>query len=247
MKKEILLGPLILLAIWGILSYTELVDTLFLPEPHKVVIALYNLFSSGPIYLDLLKTVYRVALGFVIGLFLGVPLGLIMGSSEKIHTSLEITVDFFRSLPALALFPLFLIVFGIGDKAKIAMAVWATALIILINTMYGVKACKQTRIRVAKTMRANQWQVFTKVIFPSALPEIFTGIRVAISLALIVVIVSEMFTGTKWGLGQRIYNTSLLYKVSQMYAAIIITGLLGYFLNKIFMIVEKRVVHWAGK
>jgi len=247
MRKELLFGPIFLIVIWCSLSYAGVVNTLFLPQPHNVVISIYSLFSSGPIYIDLFKTIYRVSLGFIVGLFLGVPLGLLMGSSQEIHDSLEIVVDFFRSLPALALFPLFLIIFGIGDKAKIAMATWATALIVLINTMYGVKGCKQTRIMVAKTMKASRWQIFSKVIFPDALPEIFAGIRIAISLALIVVIVAEMFTGTKWGLGQRIYNTSLLYKVSQMYAAIIITGLLGYFLNKLFMTIERKVVHWAGK
>jgi len=113
--------------------------------------------------------------------------------------------------------------------------------------MYGVKNCKEARIKVAKVLKANKTAIFTKIIFPESLPHIFVGLRISISIALILVVVAEMFIGTKYGLGRLISDSHLMFRISTMYVAIFTTGILGYVLNKIFLLVETRVFHWAGK
>lgn len=170
-----------------------------------------------------------------------------MGYSDKVYGALEFLVDFFRSIPALALFPLFLLFLGIGDSAKIGVVVFACFFVVLINAMYGVKNANKTRIMASKTMGANNFDIFRKIIFWDALPDIVTGLRISLSMSLLVVIVTEMFLGTEVGLGHRIYDAHLIYRIPEMYASIIIVGLLGYFLNKIFVWVERRSIHWAGK
>lgn len=247
MKKELLIGPSVILILWFILTSFGIISPLFLPSITSLGKELYNQLILGKILPDIAATIYRVIVGFIFGFLLGVPVGILMGSNKKIYASIELVIDFFRSLPAMALFPLFLLIFGLGDKAKISIAFWATFLFMIINTIYGVKSCKESRIMVARTMRASKLQILTKVILPSSLPGIFAGIRVSISMALIVVVVSEMFMGTIYGLGQRIYNASLMYRIPEMYVAILITGILGYVLNKFTVLFETRFIFWAGK
>lgn len=246
-KLYYILIPVILLCLWQVISYFKLVSPLFLASPYEVITHLIDSFQNGTMLTDIGHTLYRVIIGFGIAAVIGVPLGLLMGYSSKVYNALEFTVEFFRGIPTTALFPLFLLIFGIGDQAKFAVTAWGAGLVILINSMYGVHLGKELRIRVAKTMKVKGFELFRKVIFPEALPQIFSGFRVAISLSLIIVIVTEMFIGTEAGLGKRIIDAQLVYQTADMYAAILMTGVIGFLLNKIMMLVENKVVHWKGK
>jgi NitT/TauT family transport system permease protein len=201
---------------------------------------------SGGLVDDLATTFVRLVLGLGLGIAIGVPLGLLMGSSDWVYRLLEVVMDFFRSVPVVALFPLFVLVFGVGDVSKVATTAYSTSLIILINTIYGVHNASAMRRKVADSLGASRFQVFFKVTLPDALPEIAAGVRTALSLGLIVVLMTEMFLGTQMGLGQRIYEWGLVYRVPEMYAAILVTGILGYVLNKVFVFGEKRIIHWRG-
>jgi NitT/TauT family transport system permease protein len=240
------LGIVALLILWWFLTITELVPPLFLPRPEIVVVRCVSLLATGALLPDIGITVVRLVLGLGCGILIGVPLGLLMGSYARLYQSLEAVVDFFRSIPVAALFPLFLLVFGIGNTSKVAITAYSTSLIIMINTIYGVHNASNMRRRVAASLGANRWQMFFMVTLPDSSPTIAAGIRTAVSLGLIVVLVGEMFMGGARGLGQKIYEWSLLYRVPEMYAAIILTGVLGYCLNKIFVFFENRTIHWRG-
>ena len=246
-KIHYVIIPLIILVVWAVLSNLKLISPLFLSTPQAVFIEIINLFSSGVILPDIALTLYRTLLGFVIACLIGIPIGLLMGYSDRIYYSLEFVVEFFRSIPATALFPLFLLFFGIGDQSKIALTAWAAGLVLIINSMYGVHLGKELRIKSAKTMRMFGFTLFQKIIFPEALPQIFSGMRIAISLSLVIVVVTEMFIGTNFGLGHRIIDAQLVYRISEMYATIFIAGVLGFLINKGFIFAEKRIVHWKGK
>jgi len=170
-----------------------------------------------------------------------------MGYYSKIYSAFEIIIDFFRSLPALAIFPLLMFFFGIGDISKVATTAFSCSLVVVINSIYGVKNSKKTRQIVAYLMEANPREVFLKVILMDALPQISIGMRTGLSLAVVVLIATEMFMGTNWGIGHRIFEAQLTYRVPEMYASIIIAGLLGYTLNKGFVAIERKIVHWSGK
>ena len=243
----ILVSPIIILLFWFIVSGLKIIKPIFLPSPIEVFNEFIDLIKTAILFKDLFPTIMRWILGMIIGLFFGVPIGLLMGSSEKIYTSLEVVVDFFRSIPVMTLFPLFLVFFGLGDVSKIAISSWGAFLFILINTLYGVKHSRETRLMVAKTLKANKIQTFRKIIFPGALPEIFVGIRIALSISLIVVVAAEMLMGTKMGIGKRIYDSALVYDMSKMYVYIGVAGLLGYLSNKIFFLIENKLIHWSGK
>lgn len=249
MRKKflIIVGPISFLMIWGLLSYTKLLKPIFLPPPDQVGETFIKLFYTVEIYPDLYKTIFRWLSGLFIGTIFGIPLGLIMGYSDKVYSSIEIVYDFFRSIPVMTLFPLFLVFFGVGDKSKIAVSAWASFLFVALNTIYGVRHSKEIRVYTARVMGANKIQTFLKFVLPGSMPDIFAGIRVSISLALIVVVASEMIMGTSFGLGKRIFDASLVYRMEEVYSIIIITGLLGFFANKLAFTLESKLIHWRGK
>lgn len=247
MRKLIyFIGPLTILGLWWLVGVFKIIDPLYLPALPDVLKSFVAIFSSDGL-LHLWSTLYRTLWGFALAGLLAIPFGILLGSSKKIYSSVEFIIDFFRSLPAPALFPLFLLFFGIGDAAKIAVAAFIAFWVILVNTIYGVWNASKIRAQVGLVFRASRFQVLKYITVFDALPQIFVGLRIALSLALILVVVTEMFIGTKFGLGQRIFDSYATYRIAQLYAFILIVGLLGYILNKFFVFFEKRIVHWAGK
>ena len=247
MKKYAIIGPVVLILIWGIVAQLGLIDKFFLPGPLTTLAQLWKLIITGSILPDLFATLERVLISFIIACVLGIPLGLWLGRSEKLYRSSEFVIDFFRSTPATALFPLFLLIFGITDKSKIAVAAFASMLIIVFNTAYGVMHAKKSRVLAAKIMGASKLQIFKWILFWESLPQTFIGLRSAVSLALVVIIVTEMFIGTNVGLGRKIIDSQITYEIPTMYAVILLTGIIGYLLNLLFLLAEKKFVHWSGK
>ena len=247
MRKYTFIGPIVLIAIWAMVSWLHLVDPFFLPNPFATIGELGKLIFTGTILPDLFATLWRVALSFLIALIIGLPLGLWLGRSEKLYRSFEFIIDFFRSTPATAMFPLFLLVFGVTDKSKIAVAAFSSMLIIIFNTAYGVMHAKKSRVLAAKIMGATKAQIFRWILFWESLPQTFIGLRSAVSLSLVVIVVTEMFIGTPMGLGRRIIDSQITYEIKTMYAVILLAGIVGYLLNLLFQTIEKRALHWSGK
>jgi NitT/TauT family transport system permease protein len=217
------------------------------PAPHAAAIALWNGMQGGKLYFDFLKTAQRTASAVAPASAIAIPLGIVLGSYEKLYRSVEFVIDFFRSTPASAMFPLFLLIFGVGDRTKVYVAAFGAALVILINVAYGVMNARKTRILAAKVMGASRWRVMRDVVLLESLPQTFVGLRSGVSLALVIVIVAEMFIGSTDGLGQRVFGAQQLFEMPDMYAAICAAGALGYGLNLLFLLIEKRFVHWTGK
>ena len=247
MRKYTFIGPILLILIWAVAAQLQLIDKFFLPDPFTTIGKLFELLVSGAIVGDLISTLERVILAFIIALVIGLPLGLLLGRTEKIYRSVEFIIDFFRSTPATALFPLFLLVFGITDKSKIAVAAFASMLIIIFNTAYGVMHAKKSRVLAAQIMGATKAQIFRWILFWESLPQTFIGLRSAISLSLVLIVVTEMFIGTTSGLGRKIIDSQITYEIPTMYATILLAGIVGYLLNLLFLVVEKRFLHWSGK
>jgi NitT/TauT family transport system permease protein len=242
-----IIGPLLLIALWQLMISAQWVKPVLLPPPGDTLAHLANNFLSGSIYGDLWATVYRTLWSFAIAVLIGVPLGIVLGSSESAYRSVEFVIDFFRSTPSSALIPLFLLIFGITDINKIAIASFGAMLIVLFNSAYGVMNAKKTRVMAAQIMGVSKWHVFKDVMLMESLAQTFVGLRSAVSMALVIVIVAEMFIGSENGLGHRIIDAQQVFNVKEMYASILATGALGYGLNLLFLLIEKRLIHWSGK
>lgn len=240
-------GTLIVIGVWWLVASLQVIERVLLPTPLETFTALFSSLFAGDLLRDFWLTLYRSLYAFIIAVIVGVPVGILLGSNEKVYRSFEFLIDFFRSTPATAMFPLFLVVFGIGDFSKVAVAAFAGALIIFFNVAYGVMNTKKTRVMVAKVMGVPAWRIFWDVTFFETLPQTFIGLRTSISLTLVVIIVAEMFIGSTHGMGQRIIDSQQVFDMPQMYASIIATGMMGYGLNQIFLVAEDKFVHWKGK
>ena len=239
--------PLILILLWALLTSLGVVDPIFLPSPWLVTKALFKGVASEGLLRDMLFTVGRSLIGFGLAAIIGIPIGLLVGRIKLLAQSTQPTIDFFRSIPATALFPLFLFFFGVGDKAKVAIVIYACSLIVLVNTAYGALQVKSARILCAKVMGATRWNAFWKIVVPESAPGIFAGLRIALSLAFVLIVVTEMFIGTTIGLGHHIVNAQMVYRTPDMYAGIVLTGIIGYFANRCLLKFEKRFLHWVGR
>jgi sulfonate transport system permease protein len=241
------IGPLLLFIVWDLSVRFGLVRSILLPSPGDTLVALVTGLAGGPLLTDFLVTVGRTVQAFLIAALVGVPLGVALGSTERAYRSIEFLVDFFRSTPSSALIPLFMMIFGISDINKVAIAAFGALLIVVFNSAYGVINARKQRIMAARVMGASRWQIFRDVLVWESLQPSFVGLRSAVSMALVIVIVAEMFIGSDSGLGHRIINTQQVMNVRGMYAAILSAGMLGYALNILFLVAERKIVHWSGR
>ncbi|QNK70617.1 ABC transporter permease [Variovorax sp. PAMC26660] len=241
------IGPVMLFIVWDLVVRLGFIKPILLPTPADTIAALITGLAGGPLLTDFAMTVWRTLQSFAIAAVIGVPLGVLLGSNEKAYRSVEFLIDFFRSTPSSALIPLFLLIFGVSEVNKIAIAAFGALLIVVFNSAYGVMNARKQRVMAARVMGASRWQVFKDVLIWESLQPSFVGLRSAVSMALVIVIVAEMFIGSDTGLGHRIIDAQQVLNVKSMYAAILAAGALGYALNILFLIAERRIVHWSGR
>jgi len=241
------LGALGLILVWTLAHAAQVIDPLLLPSPYETFAALWNGLRAGSLGHDLWMTVQRTLLAFALSAVIAVPLGILLGASDKVYRAVEFVIDFFRSTPASVVFPLFLVLFGTGEMTKIAVAAFGSALLIVFNVAYGVMNARKQRLLAARVMGASPLRVMIDVTIWESLPQTFVGIRSGVSLALVIIIVAEMFIGSTDGLGYRVVNAQMIFDMPLMYAAIFAAGALGYGMNLLFILIERRFVHWGGK
>lgn len=204
---------------------------------------MWQLIISGSLFENVFVSLKRSAAGFALALLVAIPLGLVIGWFKKFERFIDPLLKIFRQTSALALFPVFILVFGIGETSKIAIIFWGVQWPILISTIEGVKNVDPILIKSARSMGASQFTIFRKVILPSAFPSIITGIRLSATSAILVLIAAEMM-GASSGLGYLLYDTQVKYQIPKMYAAIITMSLIGIIVNYTIVAFENRVTKW---
>lgn len=235
---------LVFTLVWSLLSETEFVDPLFLASPSDTVDALISGLRSGELVVATASTLFRTLCGFLFAVSIGVPLGLLLGGIPSVNQYFSSFVDGLRSIPATALFPVFLLVFGVGDISKIAVVAFVCMWAMTIYTSYGVVSSGEMRRFLLKLHNVSSFQYLVDGLFFPALPSIVAGMRTTISLALVVTVSTEMIIGTSFGLGQSIYNAQIVYQIPKMYASIFLSALSGLSLNGIFYLLSKKITHW---
>jgi ABC-type nitrate/sulfonate/bicarbonate transport system permease component len=247
LKHPFWIGPMLIFAFWWVAAAGQWISPKLLPDPVSTVAVLWTSVADGSIVSDFMGTLNRTLAAFAIAAALGVPVGIVLGSDVRVYRSLEFAIDFFRSTPATAMFPLFLLIFGIGEESKVGVAAFSAWLVIVFNVAYGVMHARPTRILAARVMGASRARIFRDVMFFESLPQTCVGLRLGVSYALVVIIVAEMFIGSANGMGRRIIDAQQVFDLRQMYASIIATGCLGYGLNILFLSLERSFVNWSGK
>ena len=249
MYKKILLdysGFFTVLIIWTIIFSFKLVHTLILPNPLEVTMALGNFFSDSEWILQWGATLARALLSFFLATAIGISCGLILGSNRILDQATEKLIDFLRSIPSIALFPLFILLLGVSESSRIAVATTVGSFIILISTKYGVLNANKIRKQMGKLYNLSYVTFLRKVLLPEAFPYIFNGMRIAISLSLLIIVVTEMLLGTNYGIGQILIKSQIQFQTEVLFATLIFLGILGTSLNFIFNKIEQKLFHWRS-
>jgi len=241
------IGPIGILLLWSALSIFKIINPILFPPPHKVLLSLFKNLKDFLFWKNVLYTLYIWTFGSSIGIITAILFGLLIGYFKLLYSSLEFLIDFIKSLPSLLIYPIFLLLFGLTNLTKIAIVIWGVFFYMAINTIYGVKNAKKSYEETAKIYKINNKTKFIKIIFPAALPDIFVGIRLAISIGLILAIGAELILGTKFGIGRIVLESLLVYDMPRLYSIMLITGSLGYLASKTSVFIEDRILHWRGK
>ena len=227
-----LIGFASLFALWHVASVYLLNSVLF-PPPLRVIAKAVELAEDGTLWSNASVSLQRIALGFLFGSLLGVPLGLAIGSFAIVRRLLEPYTEFLRFIPATALITVAVIWFGIGEGSKVFLIIYTTIFIVIINTAAGVSAVAPNKIRAAKSLGASRAQVFFFVALPATLPYILTGMRLAMGNSFVTIIAAELVAANA-GLGKMIWDARLYMLVDQIFVALLVLGLLGFTADRLF-------------
>lgn len=222
------------LAVWQFASGT-LIDPFFLPSPVSVGAALWEMALDGSLASSVGASLQRILAGWLLGSAVAIPLGLLIGTFAPAKSAFDPFVHFFRFIPAIALVTLFIVWFGIGEMSKILLIAYATGFIVLVNTASGIGAIPQDKIDAARCLGASPVQVFSRVIVPASLPNIYVGMRLALASSFLVIVAAEMLAAES-GLGYMIWNSRLYFRIDLMFAAIVLLGLLGFLADRLMRV-----------
>jgi ABC-type nitrate/sulfonate/bicarbonate transport system permease component len=231
------------LATWELLSRLDVLDGRYIPSMSTTLGRLSEVVTTGEFWQAVNNTLQGWAIGLAIAIVLAVPLGIVIGSSRLIYRSLQGIIEFLRPVPAVALIPVAILLYGTGLKAKVFLAAFASFWPLFIQTLYGVQDVDPVATDTARAFGLNRIERLYKVTLRSAVPYIATGIRVSSAIALILTIVAEIVLGSP-GLGREISRASGVARFDTMYAYVITIGVVGWLLNSLAMWANKRVLHW---
>ncbi|MER8388159.1 ABC transporter permease [Mesorhizobium sp. M0166] len=233
------------LAIWQVSSSAGWVNTAVLPPIDTIVAALWKGLAGGTLLGDIAISLQRAGLAFAAAVLVAIPLGLFMGQVRAVETALDPILQVFRQTSALALYPVFILLLGLGEASKVFVIFWATLFPLLLNTIGGVKQVDPKLLEMARVYGARQLTVFHRVVLPGAVPSIFVGLRLSATTALLLLIASEMIGANK-GIGFQVMNAQYNFQIPLMFAAIVILAGLGLIANQALVSLQRRLCRWSN-
>lgn len=231
------------LALWEIAPRAGWVEPSLIPPISKVAKAWWTLLENGQLWDNTQASLIRATSGFTIAVLIGVPLGIVLAWNKWFHQLVDPLLELFRNTAALALLPVFTLLLGIGETSKITIVVYACLFPVVLNTVSGVHSVDPLLVKSARSMNLSSLRLFQKVILPSALPTIFTGIRMAGASSILVLIAAEM-VGAKAGLGYLINYAQFNFMIPEMYAGILTISAIGLIVNAALIRLERRFSRW---
>ncbi len=215
----------------------------FLPSPINVIQTGIEYIQAEKLHEHIFSSLYRTIMGFALGTIVAISLGILTTSVQLLDDLVSPILKMIGPIPALAFLPMFIIWFGVGEESKIALIAYSTFMPLMTYTVDGIKNTNPLLIRSAKSLGANQMQVFTKVILKSALPNIFVGMKVSLGLTFSALVVAEMM-GASTGLGFMITNARNWFKISDMFLAAALIGIEYSIFHGILSVIEKILFKW---
>jgi ABC-type nitrate/sulfonate/bicarbonate transport system permease component len=233
--------PLLLVLGWW--AFSERSQTFYLPPPQRIATTFVDVWFSQRFFDDVLPSVARLLAGLVIAVLVGVGLGVPIGSSARLRAVVEPVLEFFRAIPPPVLVPLIMLIVGIDNRMKVLVVVSGCVWPILLNTVEGVRAVDAVLADTARCYRIEGIARLRHLVLPAASPQIMTGIRQALSIGIILMVISEMFASSS-GLGFTIVQFQRSFAIAEMWSGIVLLGLLGIALSLGFRVLERHALSW---
>jgi sulfonate transport system permease protein len=240
------IAPIVLLLAWEISSRTGLLPKVLLPAPLDVARAGVNAVEHGSLLSHLGVSALRAAVGLLIGSSLGLVLGLLTGLSRKLQLVLDTPLQMLRAVPALALVPLVILWFGLGETAKLFIVSVTVVFPVYLNTFHGVRSVDPQLVEMAHTYRVSGYQLYREIILPGALPSILVGLRFALGLSWLVLIVAETIGATQ-GLGYVAMNAREFMQMDMLVLTIVLWAILGKLADVLARTLERRLLPWQPR
>ncbi|MDD1498686.1 ABC transporter permease [Agrobacterium sp. CNPSo 3708] len=233
------------LAAWQISSTQGWINPAVFPRLDIIVAALWKGIVGGALIDDIAISLQRSGIAFAAAVAIGIPLGLFMGQLAAVERALDPLLQFFRQTSALALYPVFILMLGLGEASKVFVIFWATLFPILLSTIGGVKEVDRKLIEMARTYGAGPIAIFRRVVLPASVPAIFVGLRLSATTALLLLIAAEMIGANK-GVGFQVMNAQYNFQIPLMYASILLLALLGLAANAGLVLLQRKLCRWSA-
>jgi ABC-type nitrate/sulfonate/bicarbonate transport system permease component len=239
-----LLSPLCVLIVWELASRIGILNSLLFPAPSQAFVDLWVLITSGYLAKAVYASLFRVVCGFAIAVVAGVALGASMARIRLAGDLLDPLVELLRPISPLALYPLAILWFGIGDASKIFIIALAASFPVILNTFAGVRNIDANLFRAARSLGASEFEIFRGIVLPGSLPHIFTGVRLAWGISLIVIIAAEMVGATE-GIGYMVLEAQQTFRTERVFAGIFVIGLIGFATDLGFRHLRRVLIPWS--
>ncbi|UOF89550.1 ABC transporter permease [Fodinisporobacter ferrooxydans] len=239
-------SPLALLCIWQLLDVLGWIDSKDFPAPSTILFTMYDHLLSGALWVDIKASLYRISLGFLFGAVPGIIIGLSVGLFPVVRRIVEPLVYSTYSIPKLAILPLLMLIFGLGETEKIILIALGVVYPVLINTSAGVLELDSRYLDVAKNFGASKLDYYRTVAIPGAIPMMFTGLKIGVAEALLLIVAAEM-VGAQSGIGYRIWMSYEVYDMPTMFVSFLLMSALGYILSVLVDELETLIVPWKQK
>lgn len=233
--------PFLLLVVWGI--WSSVAPAKFFPGPIAIFTAFIETWIGPAFFTDVVPSLSRLMLGIVLSVAIGIAAGTVIGLVRWLRELLEPVLEFFRAIPPPVLIPVMMLLLGITDTMKIVVIVLGAIWPVLLNTIEGVRATDSVMIETSRSFALTRAERLRSLVLPAAGPRIMAGVRQSLSIALILMVISEMFASSS-GLGYRIVYFQRNYLIAEMWSGILLLGLVGVLLAAVFGFVERRVLLW---
>jgi ABC-type nitrate/sulfonate/bicarbonate transport system permease component len=238
-----LISPFLLLLIWELVTRQEWVPAWFLPVPTVVFATLLEMIASGELFQHAAISIGRAALGYTIAAVVGIGLGLLIAWSTMVEDFLDPLIELIRPLSTFALIPIFFLWFGIGNTSKVLIIFKSCFFPIVLNTIAGIKGVDKKLIMAAQSLGADGGQLWTRVLLPSAMPMIITGLRISTAIAMMALVGVEMLSSDS-GLGFLVIDAQRTFDTERVFAGIIVLSLLGFSIDRLARKIQARILSW---
>jgi len=234
---------IVFFSVWELGVRSGVVSPLFFPPPTTIAETLGKLIADGRLFSNLVVTLRRVVIALTVGGTAGLLLGLAMGLSWRLRLIVDPFIAATHNIPKIAVFPIVMLLFGIGELSKLVLLCVATFFPMLINSMVGVRQISRIHFEVARNYGAGIWKLLIRVVLPGSLPSILAGLRIASNAALMVTLAIELLAARE-GIGVLIWFAWETLRTEELYAMLFVTASLGILFNLILQLLTHRLVHW---